>query len=87
MSKTDKTKPPSVRLRELGAEEREYTYKGRPLFVVPKDFNWSYRERGIGPKHAKWAKRYRSKKNRRRSVPFTQMRGHGWGEENISRWC
>lgn len=42
----------------------------------------SNRDRGIGPKHAKWAKRMRSKKNRRREIPHEKMRGYGWGEEN-----
>jgi RIO-like serine/threonine protein kinase len=83
MSKTDKTKPCYVRLREVGAEEFEYTYKGRSTFSVPRDFKWSYVERGVGPKEVRWAKRMKSKKNRCRKIPWTQMRGHGYGSENL----
>lgn len=82
MSKTDKTRPSWVRLKEVGAEEFEYTYRGRTTFSVPKDFKWSNNERGFGRGYVKWAKRYKSKRNRRREVPLTQMRGHGYGEEN-----
>lgn len=39
-------------------------------------------ERGIGPKHAKWAKRMHSKKQRRRAEPWTSMTGRTWTEEN-----
>lgn len=83
MSKTDKTKPSRIRLREVDAEEYEYNYKGRTTFSVPKDFKWSYAERGVGPKEARWAKRMKSKKNRRKKIPWTQMRGHGYGQENL----
>lgn len=85
MSKTDKTKPSHVRLREIGATEY-IGYKGRPSFDVPRDFKWSYAERGVGPKQARAAKRMKSKKNRRRKTALTQMRGHGWGEENLRAW-
>lgn len=87
MSKTDKTKPSHVRLREVGVEEFNYTHKGRSTFSVPRDFKWSYAERGVGPKEARWAKRMKSKKNRRRVVPWTQMRGHGYGQENLRSCC
>lgn len=83
MSKTDKTKPHHVRLREVGAEEYEYTYRGRTTFSVPSDFKWSYAEQGVGPKHARWAKRMKAKKNRRRDIPWREMRGHGYGDENL----
>lgn len=82
MSKTDKTRPCWVRLREIGAEEYESTYRGRSTFSVPSDFRWSNRERGLGHKYVKWAKRYKSKANRRRPIPWEQMRGHGYGDEN-----
>lgn len=87
MSKTDKTKPHEVRLAEVGAEEYEYNYRGHTAFSVPRDFKWSYAERGVGPKQARAAKRMKAKKNRRRDIPWTQMRGHGWGEENLRTWC
>lgn len=83
MSKTDKTKPSWVRLRELGCEEHQSPWLRRPTFSVPSDFKWSHHENGVGPKHAKWAKRMKNKKNRRREVPWTQMRGHGYGDENM----
>ncbi len=86
MSKTDKTRPSWVRLREVDAEEFNYTYRGRSTFSVPRDFKWSYSEMGYGPKHVKWAKRMKNKKNRRRNIPWTQIRGHGWGEENLRTW-
>lgn len=44
--------------------------------------NLSNKERGMGRKHVKWAKRYRSKRNRRRVEPHRSMRGYGYGEEN-----
>lgn len=84
MSKTDKTRPAWVRLLEAGAEEDpSYTYKGQKTFNnIPRDFKWNNDERNGGPKYIKWAKRYRSKKNRKRQNPTTQMRGIGWGDEN-----
>lgn len=88
MSKTDKTKPSHVRLREVGAEEYVWDNYGRTgrkksVFDVPKDFKWSYAEQGVGPKEARWAKRMKAKKNRRREIPWREMRGHGWGQENL----
>jgi hypothetical protein len=83
VSKTDKTKPARVKLREAGAKEVEFYYKGRPIFYdIPNDMRWTNAERGFGPSYVRWAKRYRSKKNRRRDIPIPQMRGHGYGEEN-----
>lgn len=79
MSKTDKTRPSWVRLREAGAVESD---RGRGYYHIPSDFKWTNSERNGGPGYIRWAKRYRSKKNRRRDVPFTKMTGYGWGEEN-----
>lgn len=85
MSRTDKTDPFWVRLRSMGVDEYESPHsKGysRWTFDVPRDFKWSNAEQGAGPGEVRWAKRYRSKRNRRRDVPHTSMRGYGYGEEN-----
>lgn len=86
MSKSDKTKPLKFRLKEAGATKvREY--RGYPIFDnIPRHFKYSYAERGYGPKHVRYSKRMKAKKNRRRKQPWTQMRGHGWGEENMRYW-
>lgn len=36
----------------------------------------------VGPKAIKWAKRYRSKVNRRRRTPVAKMSGFGYSYEN-----
>lgn len=78
MAHTDKTRPHWVRLGMTREEfEDKYTYAD-----VPRDFKWSNAESGPGPKFVKWAKRMRSKKNRRREIPHTSMRGYGWTDEN-----
>lgn len=52
-----------------------------------KDAGYTNAERlVVGPKGIKAAKRYRSKKNRRRTEPLTKMSGYGWGYENY-RYC
>ena len=61
---------------------REYWTDTCNYFYRDHEMKWTNAERGIGPKQAKWAKRMKAKKNRRRKVPYTQIRGHGWGEEN-----
>lgn len=40
----------------------------------------------VGPDGIRFAKRYRSKKNRRRTVPLSKMSGYGYGYENY-RYC
>lgn len=85
MSKTDKTRPAWVRLEEIGAEAYSYSYRGRKVYDVPSNFAWSNSERGLGRGYVKWAKRNRSKKNRKRNVPHSSMRGYGYGFENY-RW-
>jgi ribosomal protein L24E len=88
MSKTDKTRPAWVRLIEAGAEVSDHPYiRGRRSFKkIPRDFKWTNAERNRGgPGYIRWAKRYRSKKNRRREVPHTAMRGYGWSHENYRR--
>lgn len=78
MAHTDKTDPFWVRLGYTREEyEDNYSY-----FDVPRSFRWTNSEHGKGPKQIRWAKRYRSKRNRRRDVPHTSMRGYGYGEEN-----
>ncbi len=78
MAHTDKTDPFWVRLGLTREEyENKYSYPD-----VPRDFKWTNAEMGTGPKEARWAKRMRSKKNRRRDVPHRSMRGYGYGEEN-----
>lgn len=67
MSKTDKTLRLKFRMNEPGFSWRET----------------SYSENGVGPRYARWAKRYRSKRNRRSDYPVAQMSGRGWGYENI----
>ncbi len=78
MAHTDKTDPFWVRLG-ISREDYENKYFAR----APRSFKWRYDERGVGPKEARASKRMRSKKNRRRDVPHTAMRGYGWGEENL----
>lgn len=78
MARTDKTDPFWVRLG-LTREEYEDKYS---FLDVPNDFKWSNAEHGKDPKQIRWAKRYRSKRNRRRAVPHRAMRGYGYGEEN-----
>lgn len=85
MSKTDKTRPSWVRLIEAGAiEDTEYWPNSRRRYFdhIPKDFKWNNSESAAGPKYIRWAKRQRSKRNRRRDVPWTKMTGMGYGDEN-----
>lgn len=79
MARTKKTDPHWVRLGMTREEyEDHYSYTD-----VPADFRWSNAEQGVGPKEARWAKRYRSKRNRKRHNPHPGMRGYGYGFENI----
>lgn len=89
MSKTDKTKPIDVRLLESGAVlDEEYLERfGRKTFDhIPADFKWTNQERNGGAGYIRWAKRYRSKRNRRRDVPWQKMTGYGRGDENYCFW-
>lgn len=79
MARTDKTDPFWVR---LGMTREEY--EDRYSYIdVPASFKWTHAEQGVGPKEIRWAKRYRSKRNRKRSVPHAAMRGYGYGFENV----
>lgn len=81
MAHTDKTDPFWVRLGMTREEFKDYSF----FTDVPPGFKWTNAEQGVGPKQARFEKRLRSKRNRRRDVPHTSMRGYGYGEENY-RW-